>query len=256
MNYADVFNIDSIDPSWQPCIIKALSQMDQNYLLHLSQNKQWLPGADKIFNAFSLPVLQINYVLLGESPYPRAQSANGYAFWDEAVTNLWSEKGLSKTVNRATSLRNIIKMLLVTEGFLKSNQTSQPAIADISKDNLVKTNQAFFNNLLQHGFLLLNASLVLQSTKVKEDAKTWQPFLKIILDFLFEKRPEVTMILFGKIAYQIDALINHTHIRRLYAEHPYNLSFINNPTVIQFFQPLHLLTKKNLSNKENIAIIT
>lgn len=241
MNYSDLFNMDSVDPSWQSCIVNALSHMDQKYLLQLSQNKQWLPGIDNIFNAFSLPIQKINYVLLGESPYPRAQSANGYAFWDAAVADLWSETGLSKSVNRATSLRNIIKMLLIAEGLLTENNTTQPAIAALAKKNLVKTNSDFFNHLLDQGFLLLNASLVLQNTKVKDDAKAWQPFIKNILDFLFEKRPNVYLILFGKIAYQIDALIDHKNIHRLYAEHPYNLSFIKNQKVLQFFRPLHLL---------------
>lgn len=248
MNYSDLFNLDVVDPSWKPCIIQALSHMDPNYLSHLAKNKQWLPGADKVLNAFSLPIKKINYVLMGESPYPRAHSANGYAFWDAAVTDLWSEKGLSKSVNRATSLRNIIKMLLIAEGLLTENNTSQPAIAALSKKNLVKTNSDFFNHLLDQGFLLLNATLVLQKTKVKDDAKAWQPFIKTILNFLFEMRPEVYMILFGKIAYQIDALIDHKNIHRLYAEHPYNLSFIKNPKVLQFFEPLHLLKTKEYSH--------
>src|SRR5690348_5345377 len=111
----ELFNLQAADPSWQQCLAEALTKMDSAYLEELYANAHWLPGSKNIFNAFSLPVSKTNYVLFGESPYPRAVSANGYAFWDAAVNQLWSDTGLSKTVNRATSLRNIIKMLLIAE---------------------------------------------------------------------------------------------------------------------------------------------
>ncbi len=179
--------------------------------------------------------------MFGESPYPREKSANGYAFWDAAVTNLWSETGLSKMVNRATSLRNIIKMLLIAENRLDPNHTGQADIAALEKRDLIQTNHALFNNLLKHGFLLLNASLVLRPNEVRKDARAWKPFLKHIIQFLIEKRPDVGFILLGNIANEIDPLITQSATHKFYAEHPYNISFINNPTVLDFFRPLHLL---------------
>jgi uracil-DNA glycosylase len=243
------FSLTSVDPSWHPCLLEALHQMDPDYLKQLHHNQNWLPGPEKIFNAFSLPVNQIHYVLFGESPYPRAASANGYAFWDAAVTQLWSKTGLSKQVNRATSLRNIIKMLLVTEKLLLPHETSQAAIAALDKQRLIQTNEELFNRFLQQGFLLLNASLVLRlgqdqgPGQVLKDARAWQPFLKYILEYLFHKRPHVQLILLGNIANQIDKLIDHFEIKRLYAEHPYNLSFISNPEIQKFFNPLNILIK-------------
>src|SRR5690242_3606123 len=102
-------NLTSVHPSWHSCLRHALQNVDTTYLKNIASFSDWLPGANKIFSAFSIPIDQVNYILLGESPYPRAHSANGYAFWDAAVNKLWSDKGLSKEVNRATSLRNIIK---------------------------------------------------------------------------------------------------------------------------------------------------
>jgi uracil-DNA glycosylase len=241
MKICHLFNLDKVDASWQPCIKQALSTMDSEYLDQLSHHTHWLPGAEKIFNAFTLPVNQVNYVLLGESPYPRAESANGYAFWDAAVTDLWSATGLSKPVNRATSLRNIIKMLLVADGTLDSMHTSQADIMQVDKNHLVKTNQALFNNFLQRGFLLLNASLVLQPTAVRKDAIAWQPFLKTVLTFLQQKRPEAKLILLGNIATSVKKFIEKKPIDVLCAEHPYNISFIQNPIVLEFFKPLQLL---------------
>lgn len=237
------FNLNMIHASWKPCIEEALNQMGVKYLEQLNQNSFWLPGKEKIFNAFSLPVEKVNYVLFGESPYPRAHSANGYAFWDAAVENLWSPTGLSKPVNRATSLRNIIKMLLICEGSLTQENTTQTTIAALDKNNFVQTNQELFSNFISHGFLLLNAALVFQPKQVRKDSLAWQPFINHVLNYLFQKRPGIQLILLGNIAKTIDALVDHFEIKRLYAEHPYNLSFINNPQVIDFFKPFHLLRR-------------
>lgn len=228
-----------IHPSWQPWLQQALATMDPAYLQSLAHTS-WLPGPTSLFNAFSLPVEQTRYVLLGESPYPRAASANGYAFWDGAVDELWSEKGFSKAVNRATSLRNWLKMLLLIDGKLKGNDLTQEAIAAIPKTHLVQTLPALFERLLQRGFLLLNASLVLSDKPVKQDAKAWRPFILHVLKQLAKTQP-VTLILWGNIAQQIGDVPELLGIKRQVAEHPYNISFIHNADVQDFFRPMHLL---------------
>jgi uracil-DNA glycosylase len=190
-------------------------------------------------------------VLFGESPYPRAHSANGYAFWDAAVTALWSSQGLSKPVNRATSLRNIIKMLLVAEGLLASHDTSQAAIAAVDKQELVKHNEELFHNMINHGFLLLNASPVLSEQAPQHDARAWAPFMKEILHYLLQQRPHTTFILLGRIATTIDAILPSQPVNKLQAEHPYNLSFIKNQKVIEFFQPFHLLRPSSQAGTAN-----
>jgi uracil-DNA glycosylase len=238
------FHLHSVDPSWRSCLEHALLTVDADYRQALLTSTEWLPGLTHIFGAFSLPVEDVKYVLLGESPYPRSQSANGYAFWDAAVTDLWSPSGLSKTVNRATSLRNIIKMLLVAENLLKPEHTSQADIASINKTSLVQTNNELFGNMIDKGFLLLNASLVLQPDNVRKDAKAWRPFLKYVLEYLLAKKPKIELLLLGNIANEIDTLITQPAVNKVYAEHPYNISFINNPTILNFFKPLHLLRKK------------
>ncbi len=234
-------NIQTAHPSWHAVLLHALNKINPDYLLHLTKNDEWLPGPEKIFNAFTLPFDQVKFILFGESPYPRKQSANGFAFWDAAVNEVWSADGLSKKVNRATSLRNIFKMLLVAEKLLSPENMSQIEITKIDKKNLIQTNHEFFTNLLNHGFLLLNASLVLQKTAVKKDAAAWYPFIKEILHVLIQKNPDLQLILFGQIAKQITPLIEN-HPKIFISEHPYNLSFITNPQVIEFFKPLHLLT--------------
>lgn len=236
------FDLNPVHPSWQECLQKGIHQIDTNYLHQLSLSMDWLPGPGKVFNAFSLPMHKVNYVLFGESPYPRKESANGFAFWDAAVHELWSETGLNKKVNRATSLRNILKMLLIAEGVIDKNNSSQEIIARLNKQSFVQTNDALFANFIQQGFLLLNATPVLQvNGSPLKDARAFQPFMRELLDCLLQHRPQVKLILLGRIANTIDSLIPNINVDKLYAEHPYNISFITNQTVIDFFKPLHLL---------------
>lgn len=245
MNHNLAFNFESVNPSWITCLDSALARMDTMYLTNLSQCRNWLPGPKQIFNAFSLPLENVNYILFGESPYPRAESANGYAFWDGAVTALWSETGMSKKVNRATSLRNIIKMLLIAENLLDKNHLQQQDIAKIDKTHLVQTNDELFQNFLRHGFLLLNATPVLQKTSKHQDAKAWLPFIEELLTCLFQRNPLVKLILWGQIATKIDKILPNLPktVQKIYSEHPYNHSFIVNEKVLNLFRPLHLLRK-------------
>ncbi len=230
-----------VHPSWFPLIDNALATIDPHYLADLATRDDWLPGASQLLNAFTLPKDQVKVVLFGESPYPRAASANGYAFWDAAVQALWSPSGLDKKVNRATSLRNFIKMLLIADNRLSPNDTSQPAIACLDKSEFVQTGNALFQRCLSKGFLLLNASLVLQDQPPKKDAKHFAPFITAIMQELLKKRPDITLLLFGQIAKDLDPLLPSAHTNRIIAEHPYNLSFIQHPDIIAFFKPLRLL---------------
>lgn len=238
------FNLNPVHPSWHPCLSQALSRLDKEYVTKLAHSDGWLPGPQKIFNAFSLPLNKVRYVLFGESPYPRRESANGYAFWDSAVKELWSPTGLSKKVNRATSLRNIIKMLLVAEGALPANKLRQENIAALNKHSFVQTNEALFDNFIGRGFLLLNATPVLRPEDNRQkDARAWAPFMSELLACLHMKSSEVHFILLGNIANEIDKILPADAKERTYAEHPYNHSFITNPNVLNFFKPLHLLRK-------------
>lgn len=237
------FNFSAVDPSWLPLLQSALNEVDPDYKRSLLQDPNWLPGKEALFNAFSLPLAQLKVILFGESPYPRAVSANGYAFYDASVDTLWSEQGLSKAVNRATSLRNLIKMLLLAEGLLSLQDLSQAAIAAVDKSNLIQTLPELFDRLKQRGFLLLNASLVLSSKPVQTDLKAWQPFMAQLLRLIAEKAPQTELLLWGRLAQMIDHFPETHLFKRHYAEHPYNLSFIHNPEVQAYFKPLHLLLR-------------
>ncbi|CAM4373164.1 MAG: Uracil-DNA glycosylase [Legionellaceae bacterium] len=238
-----LLNKTHLHPSWSALVNKALSLVNQEYLNDLITTQDWLPGEKAIFSAFSYPLSETRYILFGESPYPRPESANGFAFWDAAVKDLWSPTGLSKSVNRATSLRHIIKMLLIAANALSIENTTQPAIATIDKTPYVKTIDELFTHFIQKGFLLLNASLVLSNKPVQREAKAWQPFINGLLEELFLINPQIQLILFGNIAKLILSLPAAKKFPHFTCEHPYNHSFIYNSAVINFFQPLNLLLK-------------
>jgi len=239
----NTFNLQKIHPSWLPIVEKALTKVDSHYIQDLAKNPNWLPGADNIFSAFSLPLNQTRYILFGESPYPRPESANGYAFWDANVSDIWSDNGLAKPVNRATSLRNIMKMLLVSQSLLDGDNTSQQAIAGVDKQHLVQTLDQLFGHLLQQGFLLLNASLaLLGGYKVNHHAKMWLGFMESILTSLKESKPNIQLVLLGNIAKVIQKMPVAQNFQQIVAEHPYNISFINNPNILNFFKSFDLLT--------------
>lgn len=232
-----IITSSTINHEWQDIVASALEVMNEDYLEKMLSQWDWIPAIDRLLSAFSLPLSSVNYILLGESPYPREASANGYAFWDASIGCLWSEKGLSRAVNRATSLRNMIKSMLVARGDLEDD-VSQPAITNIDKSDLVQTADDFFQNLLAHGFLLLNAALIYSKGEVNYHARHWQPFISSIFCQLAGRQLSIKLVLLGKIA---DNIPKTTLPVALAAEHPFNLSFIRNPAVLSFFKPLDLL---------------
>lgn len=90
----------------------------------------------------------------------------GYCFMDAAVRDIWSDSGLSKQVNRATSLRNFVKMLLVADGMISPDQTGSDTMKEISAiarqeaSPFIRTLPEMQETMIANGFLLLNAALV------------------------------------------------------------------------------------------------
>lgn len=246
-------------PSWRPILLQgleAIAQSAPDYLSALAQD-DYLPNGGRLFAAFAQPIDAVKYVLIGEGPYPRPESATGVCFMDGAVHSLWSDKGFSKPVNRATSLRNFMKMLLVADGQLKSGQTSGEAVAGVAAT--IRGNDAVFiqsleelqSNLTAHGFLLLNASLVFRPhVPPLKEAKAWQPFLQTVLAALVDHadRKRIappTLVLWGKVAGLLSELPSNTRFPKAISEHPYNLSFINSATMQALFGPMHLLKRQH-----------
>jgi uracil-DNA glycosylase len=240
--------VDRADPSWRPCLLAALeavARANPGYLPALAGD-EYLPTGQRLFAAFALPFDLVRYVLVGEGPYPRAESATGVCFMDGAVGELWCDTGLSKPVNRATSLRNFMKMLLVADGQLHPSETAGAALSPIAEaaraNGSIQTLDQLQDNLTRHGFLLLNAALVFRPHVAPAiEARAWQPFLQIVLAALAARTAPPTLVLWGKIAEQLKRLPETARFPQVCAEHPYNLSFINNAGMHALFGPMRLL---------------
>jgi uracil-DNA glycosylase len=240
--------LDLADASWRPILeagLHAVTRANPDYLPALALD-DYLPTEHRLFAAFAQPLDKVRYVLVGEGPYPRAASATGVCFMDGAVGDLWSETGLSKPVNRATSLRNFMKMLLVASGQLQADTTSGAALAPIAQaarsDGSIQTLAELQDNLTAHGFLLLNAALVFRKhVKPVIDARAWLPFLQTVLAALGKQPEPPTLVLWGKIAEQLQTLPETAAFPQAVAEHPYNLSFIEHQGMQALFGPMALL---------------
>jgi uracil-DNA glycosylase len=239
------------DSSWRPHLeagLRAMAELDPAYLPALAAD-DYLPTGGRLFAAFAQPIDQVRYVLMGEGPYPREESATGVCFMDGAVGRLWSDTGLSKPVNRATSLRNFMKMLLVADGLLNIDDTGGAALAPIAKaserNGMIQTLAELQDNLIGEGFLLLNASLVFRKHVAPVvDARAWVPFQRAVFAALAGRAEKPTLVLWGKIAEQLDKLPETEGLPSIRAEHPYNLSFIGHRGMQDFFGPMRLLQRR------------
>ena len=242
-------------PDWQPTLragLEAVMQADPLYLFALAQDN-FLPDGGRLFAAISQPLRSVRYVLFGEGPYPRAESATGFCFMDGAVGELWAEAGLSKKVNRATSLRNFMKMLLVADGLVSVSNTSGNALAQIAVEaragssQMIRALSDLQDKLHQHGFLLLNATPVYRShVPPRKESRPWLPFVQIVLEALVDRGNEnrqdlPKLILWGKIAETLAAMPIAEQFPKVVSEHPYNLSFIGNSDMQALFGPMRLL---------------
>ncbi len=229
--------------SWQPILDEAYASLDAEYRTFLEHDDNYFPDAENYLNAFTtLPRSEVKYILFGQDPYPRKESAGGYAFIDEKVDRLFSESGLSKAVNRATSLRNFVKMALLARGDLTLEDTSQEAIATVDKNGLIDSIDALRRNFEKNGVLLLNTALIFSDKKSStKHVKAWLPFMKTLLKNIEGDAPK--LILFGTHAQALKKKLPLENFETIEVEHPYNHTFISNKKVLNLFAPMKLLEK-------------
>ena len=227
--------------SWETILSEAYDSLEADYQRFLEEDKSYFPSKENYFNAFkTLPKEKVKYILFGQDPYPRKESAGGYAFIDTKVQNLFSTSGLSKEVNRATSLRNFMKMALVASRRLTSDDTSQEAISKLDKTQLIDSIEELRMNFEKNGVLLLNTALIFTDKKsTSKHVKAWKPFVQTLLNGLEDEAPK--LILFGTHAKALKKQFSLEKFETIELEHPYNHTFISNPKALKLFGPMNLL---------------
>ena len=229
--------------SWQESIHAAYNSLSEGYRSYLEQDQGYFPSQKQYLNAFkTLPREKVRYILFGQDPYPREESAIGYAFIDGKVKDIFSDTGLSKEVNRATSLRNFIKMALVARGDISAKETTQEVIVQVDKSALIESIGELKDNFERNGVLLLNTALIFSSkAESRSHIKAWRPFVERLLGEMREVDP--TLILFGTHAKALKKLKGIEDFHTIELEHPYNHTFISNPKALKLFAPMNLLAK-------------
>jgi len=226
-------------PSWHTILRASLEALPKEYQEFLHHDKSYFPDKENFLNAFTLPLSQTKYILFGQDPYPRRESAIGYAFIDAKVKNLYGDKGLSKEVNRATSLRNFMKMAFLCEGELKDD-FSKEAVIMIDKTPYISSIMTLKENFEKNGVLLLNMALVFTTKEEsKKHVKVWNAFVKRLLKEL--KNEKIELILFGKMAEVLARFEEAKSFKTHTMPHPYNIGFITDERAHRLFKPMHLL---------------
>ena len=234
-----------VDDSWREIVEDSLSLLDSEYLRFIQKNEGYFPDLYNFLNAFkTLSLENVRFILFGQDPYPRKQSAIGYAFIDAKVKELFSENGFSKEVNKATSLRNFLKTLMLVDGRLEKDDLSQAAIAQADKNGYINSICQLRENFEKNGVLLLNMALIF--TKKEESnrhIKEWRAFIQRLLDAL--KKRDIKLILFGKAAQHLKKYESSYAFGMHILPHPYNLSFIYNEEAHKLFGNMKLLVKNH-----------
>ncbi|WP_456392831.1 uracil-DNA glycosylase [Nitratifractor sp.] len=240
----ELLELNGVDGDWEPILLPALEALSREYREWLLGGRGYIPVKSRILAAFStLKPQDLRYILFGQDPYPRPESALGYAFIDGRVREIFSPTGLSREVNRATSLRNFIKMALVADGRLDAADTSQAAIAALDKEDLIATMEELRRNFEYSGVLLLNTALVFESKeRSRRHIRAWQGFVEVLLQGIEPLEPG--LILFGSYAATLKRLEAVSSMESLELEHPYNHSFVGNSRAHTLFGPMNLLQRR------------
>jgi uracil-DNA glycosylase len=236
--------LNGVDKSWEPILLPALEMLEDSYRGWMMEGMGYIPPRDRLLAAFStLRPDEVRYILFGQDPYPRPESAIGYAFIDGRVGEIFSPLGLSREVNRATSLRNFIKMALVARGMLDPRETSQEAIAALDKTSLISEMRELRENFERSGVLLLNMALLFTTKgESRRHIRAWRGFVGKLLEGFAAQGP--TLILFGAHAREVQGLRGAGELPQVSLEHPYNHTFVGNEKAWELFGPMDLLLKR------------
>jgi uracil-DNA glycosylase len=181
--------MDTIHESWLPLLNKYTIKLDILYKKNIV-----FPPKECVFRVFSMPVDEIEIVLLGQDPYHNENQANGLSF------------SVNNHIAIPPSLNNIYKELIL----------EYPERSYYFKHGNL---ERWFNE--EHIFLL-NASLTVIKNKPGSHMDIWKEFTDDTIKFISKKNKKCVFMLLGKFAQSKSNLIKSNNIVK--APHPSPLS--------------------------------
>jgi len=129
-------------------------------------------------------------VSLGQSPFPRIESATGIAHFDNAISK-WEDKRFGVVV----TMRCIIKAAAMNRFGVPKGTTTDELRALLKKEGCVSPAE-WFQAMLTQGVLFMNAACTLlppedksirAGSVVEEHRKFWQPVMEAIIDAILKE---------------------------------------------------------------------
>lgn len=205
-----------LTPFWFEKLYPIILNNNNKDYFFFDDNK-FFPNIENRFNAINNIELNDNntkIVVFGQDPYPRKESATGYAFWDGKIKS-W-ENPLSP------SFRNIIKSILINENLaIKENKIND--LRKILKNNNIFSPDEFFKNSIENGVIWLNASLTFESksqSDLNKHLKFWKPIIEEIINILIKSSKSLIFVFWGSKSLKFQKYIQNLEFNNYY--------FINN----------------------------
>jgi uracil-DNA glycosylase len=160
-----------------------------------SSGRDFLPSANVVLRALSMPLAEVRVLVVGQDPYPTPGSAVGLAF---AVAPHLSPL--------PASLRNVFTELV------DDVSASMPATGDLTP-------------WASQGVLLLNATLTVQAHQAgSHQGKGWETFTDAVIHILSERCNNLVFMLWGNYAQKKGSIIDSNKHLVLKTVHPSPLS--------------------------------
>jgi len=190
----------NIHESWQPLFTK-LSEELQTILADVypsDTKRKTYPPKNLVFTAFSIPVSNINVVLLGQDVYHGEGQAMGLAF------------SVPSTVKIPPSLINIFKEI----GNEFPNRNYQFQHGDLTKWSV------------NEGIMLLNSALTVKQSTPLSHIKKWEKFTDAVIQYILDNNKKCIFLLLGNYAKEKTKIIKN-EARCIKGVHPSPLSAHN-----------------------------
>ena len=217
---------------WRDKVAEWLDEVDDRFLKTLEAN-DWQPGVDYCMKAFSGNVCP-QVVWLGESPYEGEARATGLSFLDGTVGTIFRGNKLDVTVNKATSLRNMLKAWFRADGRLQEKQTNSEHVQAMCNDGLALQITEVFERGIEDGWLWLNAGLSVGGTLAKSAHLCgWWPLVCRAVASASEANAKVVLLGDWAKTYRSDVVSENLLVETI---HPRNEAFVEDATMRNFLR--------------------